>query len=84
VTLVDPSPTLLLWSIDVVPPDMSPGEGRRMNSRRCYWPGVQAATKREVEVARAAKEVRVRRKQEERRAREEAKEVETAAILIMR
>jgi hypothetical protein len=49
-----------------------------MNSRRCYWPGVQAATKREVEV------VRVRRKQEERRAREEAKEVETTAILIMR
>jgi len=55
-----------------------------MNSRRCYWPGVQAATKREVEAAKAAKEVRVRRKQEERRAREEAKEVETAAILIMR
>lgn len=55
-----------------------------MNSRRCYWPGVQATTKREVEVAKVAKEVRVRGEQEERRAREEAKEAETAAILIMR
>jgi hypothetical protein len=55
-----------------------------MKSRRCYWPGVQAATKREVEAAKAAKEVRVRTKQKERRARKEAKEAETAAILIMK